>query len=225
MTCDDVQLHLGGYVLEGLTRDEAEAVADHLTCCPACRQDYEAIRGLPELLSLAVEAPPSPPAALRKKIMAEAAVVRSTARRTRRGRVLQLVAALVVGAVLGGGLVWSMRTPATDSAVRVALVSAGRFEAQGTLELYPSDNGVTVELRLRDLPPLAGDQVYEVWFAPPASSPLGVGTFRPNAAGTADLTLTAAGPIRRYDSVWITLEPDFSDPAHDGPTIVRAQLP
>lgn len=226
MTCDDAQLHLGGYVLTGLDADEDAAVREHLTSCPVCRHEYERLRRLPELLAITVEAPPPPPPILRERVLTAAAAHSAAARRRARSRrALQLVAAVLLGAVLGGVAVWSLVTPAADSAVQVVLEPAPGYRTEGSMRLRPTDNGVAVDVDLRGLPSIDDDEVYEVWFAPPDSGPLSVGTFRPDASGAADVTLSAAGPIDRYESVWITLEPDFADPAHDGPTVVDARLP
>ena len=145
-------------------------------------------------------------------------------RRSVRTRVLGLVAALGVGAVLGGGTVWLLGSP-PPSVLTVALDAGSGFDAEGTMKLHTTDNGVMIELALDDLAPLAEGQVYEAWLASDGPSPLSVGTFRPDARGSAEVTLWAAGPVERYESVWVTLEPDFTDPAHDGPTVVEALLP
>lgn len=225
MTCAGARLELGGYVLDGLPADEASAVEAHLAVCAGCREEYEELRGLPDLLALARDIPAPPPAALRERVLSTAAEARMAARRrARRRNALRLVAALLVGAVLGGGAVW-LWPSSTRSVVAVALEPGSGFETQGTMELHPTDNGVRIQLELEALAPLDGDEVYEAWFAPPDTGPLSVGTFRPDADGTAEVTLWAAGPIQRYESMWVTLEPDFTDPAHDGPTVVAARLP
>lgn len=226
MTCEDVRLHLGGYVLAGLEPGEDEQVRDHLAVCAVCRHEHARLRDLPDLLALAADAPPVPPPTLREQVLAQASAARGgVGGQHLRQRVWQLAAALLVGVVLGGAAVWYLRPPEPDPAVRVALEAVGTFTATGALELRPTANGLAVHLQLEDLPPLEGDEVYEAWLAPPEGRPLSVGTFRPDSEGEASVVLSAAGPIERYGSVWITLEPDFRDPAHDGPTVVDGRLP
>lgn len=221
--CEEVRNDLGGYVLSGLEPSEEARVSEHLLSCAACRAEYERLRELPGLMATVADTPPGPPPTLRARVLARAG--EDTAARHTRRRVLQLVAALVVGAVLGGAGVWLSSTPTGGGTVRVPLTAADGFAAEGVIRLTPSDNGVTVDLALDGLEPLDDDEVYEAWLAPPGGAPLSVGTFRPGPSGTADVTLSAAGPVDRYASVWITLEPDFADPAHDGPTVVAAPLP
>lgn len=226
MTCDEARLHIGGYVLDGLTPEEAGAVHTHLATCTACRKEYESLRTLPELMAAAIDAPPAPPGRLREQVLTDAAANHASARqRGGRNWTLQLVAALVIGALIGGTGVWIWRSPSARPSVTTTLTSGEGFEAQGVMELQPTDNGVRVELALAGLSPLSGDEVYEVWFAHPDTGPLSYGTFRPDANGSADVTLWAAGPMERYRSMWVTLEPDFADPAHDGPTVVETRLP
>ena len=39
------------------------------------------------------------------------------------------------------------------------------------------------------------------------------------------MELTAPGSLEDYRGLWVTAEPDRRDPAHEGPTVVRARLP
>lgn len=222
MTCDQARLDLGGYIVDGLRDEENTAVEAHLSVCTDCRAEYDELRDLPRLLSLAVHVPPPPPARLRQQVLASASQMRKARRRT---LLLQIAAALVAGVLLGGGAVWVLRSPSPEPAVSVALGPAEGFQATGSMELQPTDHGVRMDLALSDLAPLEGPEVYEAWVAPAEAGPTSVGTFRPDGRGTAAVTLWAAGPLERYESVWITLEPDHIDPAHDGPTVVEARLP
>ena len=52
-TCDDLRPLLGGYVLDALEPDEAEAVREHLPSCAACSAEHASLAGLPALLDLA----------------------------------------------------------------------------------------------------------------------------------------------------------------------------
>ena len=53
LTCDELRPLLGGYVLEALEPDEAEAVRAHLPGCPACAAELASLAELPQLLDLA----------------------------------------------------------------------------------------------------------------------------------------------------------------------------
>ena len=53
LTCNELRPLLGGYVLEALEPDEAEAVRAHLPGCPACAAELASLAELPQLLDLA----------------------------------------------------------------------------------------------------------------------------------------------------------------------------
>ena len=53
LTCNELRPLLGGYVLEALEPDEAEAVRAHLPGCPACAAELASLAELPHLLDLA----------------------------------------------------------------------------------------------------------------------------------------------------------------------------
>ncbi len=53
--CEQARLDLGVYVVGALPAEEAGALWTHLYQCPACRAEYEALAGLPALLSLLTE--------------------------------------------------------------------------------------------------------------------------------------------------------------------------
>jgi hypothetical protein len=53
LTCQQVRPLLGGYVLEALEPEEAEAVRAHLPNCPVCAAELASLAELPALLDLA----------------------------------------------------------------------------------------------------------------------------------------------------------------------------
>ncbi|GAA0391246.1 hypothetical protein GCM10009530_48160 [Microbispora corallina] len=100
MTCDEVRISLGVYVLGALDADEAAEVEAHLDGCPACQAELAELSGLPPLLSRVsadeIAHASAPPHAVLDRLLA------ASARRNRRSRVLLSLAASVVVAALGG---------------------------------------------------------------------------------------------------------------------------
>jgi len=117
-----------------------------------------------------------------------------------------LVAALAVVALNdsdggGGG------APAAEARVyRVAMNGAGPTPgAAGEARLYPGETGTGVHLRVSGLQPNAYD--YELWCVRDDGWKISAGTFRVDAAGQAEVRLTAAANPREYDGLAIQARP------------------
>ncbi|MGW7006006.1 anti-sigma factor family protein, partial [Streptomyces sp. NPDC054933] len=54
--CEPVRLSLGAFVLGALTTGECFDVRQHLAACPNCRQEYDELAGVPQLLGLVSKA-------------------------------------------------------------------------------------------------------------------------------------------------------------------------
>ncbi|MEV4320848.1 zf-HC2 domain-containing protein [Microbispora rosea] len=118
MTCEEVRISLGSYVLGALDAKETAEVEAHLDTCAACRAELAELSGLPPLLARVsaedIERAAAPPRAVLDGVFAGAAasepapapetvaVVAASARRGRRSRVLLALAASVVVAAVGG---------------------------------------------------------------------------------------------------------------------------
>ncbi|GIH50536.1 Putative zinc-finger [Microbispora rosea] len=118
MTCEEVRISLGSYVLGALDAEETAEVEAHLDTCAACRAELSELSGLPPLLARVsaedIERAAAPPRAVLDGVFAGAAasepapvpetvaVVAAPARRGRRSRVLLALAASVVVAAVGG---------------------------------------------------------------------------------------------------------------------------
>ncbi|MFI9576123.1 anti-sigma factor family protein [Microbispora rosea] len=118
MTCEEVRISLGSYVLGALDAEETAEVEAHLDTCAACRAELAELSGLPPLLARVsaedIERAAAPPRAVLDGVFAGAAasepapapetvaVVAASARRGRRSRVLLALAASVVVAAVGG---------------------------------------------------------------------------------------------------------------------------
>jgi putative zinc finger protein/anti-sigma-K factor RskA len=214
--CDAHGELLGGYVLGALSDAETETMQRHLATCPACAREYAALAGLPALLDrieLAEVPPPLPPPSLEEAVLdrwtrehrraAEAGARRRRSSATARGwgivRSPAARVAAVAAAVLAiAAVALALLLPSDDSAYAhgslAGTVGAGRF----TVERVPT--GTRVYLEANSLP----RDAYEVWCVRTDGRWISGGSFRPNDAGRAEVTLTAAVDSGDYHTVIVT---------------------
>ena len=217
MTDCERQHELGGYVLGGLEPDEAANVTDHLRGCATCRDHHAEIATTPDLLALAASAPPRLPPRVRDRVVA------STTRHRLRRRWTAIAAAAAAVAALAGGLVGWLVAPEPAPRIAVPLQAQEPFEATGWAWLQAGDDEVRIELELTGLEPLDEPEVYEAWLYTADERILSIGQLP--AVDDVTVELTAPGSFGDYRGLWVTAEPDLRDPAHEGPTVVRARLP
>lgn len=209
---------LGAFVLGGLDEVETDAVRRHLAECPTCRREHDEIAGAPALLGLVRDAPPPVPQRVRDGLVARAA-----RRRTRRHWATASAAALVLVAVAAGllGRAWA---PDAPTRLVVPLEEVAPFEASGWAWLSDDAEGVRLHLDLEGLAPLEEPEVYEAWLYTSEERVVSVGQL-PRGRSEARLEVAAEGDLADYTGVWVTAEPDGRDPAHEGPTVLRAAIP
>jgi hypothetical protein len=220
--CSDCRSLLGGYVLHALEPDEADAVRRHLAACPACEEEHGQLTGIPAMLDAAGTvdtAPERPPAALEEAVLDRFArehpghppqeqeprpSVRDRLRAPLRNLSRPLPAALAGAAAA-----------AVITAVLIVLPGAG--DTQGSGEQYqarlsgsPAAPGATasaqlrvfasgthVRLSVRGLRSGPGT-VYELWCLRNDGAKVSAGTFRTDASGRADVSLTTAAVPGEY---------------------------
>lgn len=217
--CDDIRVELGGYVLGGLDAGATAEVAAHLDHCAACRREHEQLRGMPDLLDLARVPVPAAPPRVRDRVIAAAA------RRQARQRLGWVAAVVVLLAGVGGAVVgWNL---ASGGEVRVAmpLEAVEPFEADGRAVFAVNQDAVTVRLELEGLAALPSPGVYEAWVASADRTIVSIGQLEVAADGSVVVDLHAPLPMDQLRYVWVTAEPDAGDPAHAGPTVLRAVVP
>jgi hypothetical protein len=221
LTCAELRPLLGGYVLEALEPEEAEAVRAHLPGCRACAAELASLAELPHLLDLAapVAHPDEPlsPAfeeALLDRVARESDDARPHPAPRKRRRLPRL------------GMAWTRPRVAVVSAVLAATVAVGVMSAldsgdsgqrasrnylvalkpgpaaphaKARIALWRVDGGTGVKLWVKGLQPGSG-KVYEVlceskhWRA-------SAGTFRSDADGKVIVRLTTAARVGEYDRV------------------------
>ena len=209
---------LAAYALDALDRDEAARLERHLEGCESCRDRLQWLRPAVDQLPASVEQM-APPAGLRDSLMetvrAEAAPRRAAEAPRRswleglRTAMLRPAAGFALLIVLVAGIAtgYLVRGDDTASDFIPARSSAG-VTASATLERH----GDSATLHVEELPPLARDEVYEVWVQrngvmEPAS------TFVLRGDGSAEAAVP--GPLDDAEGVFVTAEPR---PGTDRPT-------
>jgi anti-sigma factor RsiW len=209
--CAKVRDLLGGYVLGGLSEEEAALVEAHLEDCQSCGREYGELASLPKLLDLAGSAdsePEAPPQALEEAVLdrfaRERRGVALPARRRRRG--------LRVGAAVA----------AAAAAALAALAIAGVFssdpaEAYGHVDMKGRDGGAWAELRSVR----AGTEMklrvwglerarpgsYDVWCITERGRWISGGSFDVDRSGNAEIELTSAAQPGEYHRMVVTRGP------------------
>lgn len=126
MTCDDVRLALGAYVLGALDDEEIADVEAHLDTCSSCRAELAELSGLPAVLDRVSEQDiaqaATPPRAVLERLIAASA---RRGRRRRRTQAMLALAASVVVAALGGTAWLSATRPTQDTSVTAISVGGG----------------------------------------------------------------------------------------------------
>lgn len=206
---------IAAYAVGALTEGEAIALEHHLEGCEACSARLRWLRPAVDLLPAAVDQL-EPPPRLRENLMeivnAEAAPAEPAAKPVRepwwaalRSSMLRpamaMAAAIVLVIGLGGGylLRGSDEVQPTPTLVK-AEPANDAVPVSATLER----SGDSATLHVHELPPLADDEVYEVWVRragvmEPRS------TFVLSSDGTAEAAVP--GPLDGADAVLVTREP------------------
>jgi hypothetical protein len=117
MTCDEVRMSLGVYVLGALEPDECVLVEAHLAECADCRAEFDELTGVSAFLGKVSEGDVAqvarPPQAVLDRLLS------AKVKRRRTTRLLLSLAASVLVVGLGGGI-WAANRPATPDATTAA---------------------------------------------------------------------------------------------------------
>jgi anti-sigma factor RsiW len=154
VTCSEIKVALGAYVLGALDPVEQRQVEEHVRGCPACAVEQEEFRSLVALLARvepedlqAVPVAPSPDLFARTSAAAAAGGYRRT-RSSTRSRTWALVAAVVLAVLgIGAGItVW-----ATGSGGQTASASAG--DVRVTVTASEAKSGSALEVTVAGMRP------------------------------------------------------------------------
>ncbi|MGV1009245.1 MAG: anti-sigma factor family protein [Dermatophilaceae bacterium] len=205
MTCDDnLRLHLGAYVIGGLSDHDHRAFAAHLRTCQHCQVEAAQLSGLPRLLDLVddpldladpVGSPhdrgPEPSRTLLTHVRIE--------RRRRRTRLLAAAAVLGV-ALLGIGWFVGVRvaTPVRPAATQLSAAPQSGSAAQVDMALVSKAWGTELQLTATKLPTQGH---FTLWVVDDAGTAVQVATWGATPAGAAILTAASAVPTPQIRAV------------------------
>lgn len=156
---------LAAVALGAATDAERHEVEVHAEGCSECAEELRTLRSATAELALAVPQL-EPPPSLKRRVLAEvrASAAHAPAPRQRSSGMRRTWPALAAGlAVLAGVLVWGIaaRDGGPGERARIAIAQSDQApSARGEVTLF--DDGSAV-MRVRDLPPLAPGQRYELW--------------------------------------------------------------
>ncbi|SFC31484.1 Protein of unknown function [Nocardioides terrae] len=216
----DIHALSGAYALDALDADERAEFERHLVGCDACRTEVDSLREAAAELGHLIEA--TPPAGLRERVLADAAVVRplppaiaAVDRRRRRRPLTALIAAAAAVLLVGGGVAWhpwdrSSEPTTVTAADRV--LHAPDTQRTGTVTL-PHGGSVTVyrsvsldkaAVVVKDLPDLPDGEVYQMWLQDSrgAMAPAGI-----VGKGVATARMVLDGPASAAVGAGMTVEP------------------
>jgi anti-sigma-K factor RskA len=219
MTEDRFEELLGPYLLGELSVEEERELERHLEGCSGCRGELARARQTHDLLrELATGGPPPE---LKDRVLARAGGVIPA--RSRGGwRHWVPAAALLVIAVLGAGLLWTITQDSSEGIplAATALASEGGGEVSGEVE----EGNLRIELVVWNLPELREDEYYELWYAREDGGRISCGTFRAQQGGQTTVNLTAPANAVSYPEIEVTREPDDGDPSSSGEKVLVGDL-
>lgn len=211
---------LGPYLLGELTVEEERKLERHLEVCSGCRRALDSAQPTHNLLrQLAAN---EPPAELKDQVLVRARGQILTQPWVRWGFWVTTAAALLIAAVFGVGL---FRTITGDSSVTVPLTATSLApEAGGEVQAEEVGENLQVKLEVWEMPELADDEYYEMWYYIEDGSRISCGTFKVGSKGRTTVNLTAPATARDYPEIEITREPDDGDPRASGEEVLEGKL-
>ena len=219
MTEDRLEELLGPYLLGELSIEEERELERHLEECSGCRGELARVRQTHNLLrGLAAGGPPQE---LKDRVLAQAGG--ETPARSRGGwRPWVPAAALLVVAVLGAALLWTVTRDASNGIPLTATVPAseGGGEISGEME----EGNLEIELVVWGLPELQEGEYYELWYAKEDGGRISCGTFRAQRGDQTTVNLTAPASAVSYPEIEVTREPDDGDPGSSGEKVLVGDL-
>jgi anti-sigma-K factor RskA len=211
---------LGPYLLGELSAEEERELERRLEECPGCRHELDRVRQTHNLLrNLAAN---EPPAELKGRVLAQ---VRDESSARSGGAWwfwVSAAAALVVVAVLGGGF---FRSISDDSSPGESLTATALApEAGGEVRVDEVGENLQVELEVWDMPKLAKDEYYEMWYYAEDGGRISCGTFRTGSDGRTTVNLAAPAIAREYPEIEITRESDDGNHGSSGEEVLEGNL-
>jgi anti-sigma-K factor RskA len=158
-----------------------------LEVCSGCRCALDRAQQTHNLLRQ--HAANRPPAELKDQVLVRARAQILTRPRVRWSFWATTAAALLIAAVFGVGL---FRTITGDSSVTVPLTATSLApEAGGEVQAEEVGENLRVKLEVWEMPDLADDEYYEMWYYAEDGSRISCGTFQVGSQGRTTVNLTA----------------------------------
>jgi len=149
MTCDEVRMSLGVYVLDALGPDERVFVEAHLAECAECAAELAELTGVATFLGRVSESDvaqvASPPTAVLDRLLS------AKVRRRRVTRLMLSLAASVLVVGLGGGTLWAVTQSSEDVTSEVASAPVMDRSAEERAESFAAS--ASPDARAKAAPP------------------------------------------------------------------------
>lgn len=228
---DEIQEIIPAYVLGALQGAEAARVEAHVASCDNCTCVLEEYRPVASALALAVPMV-QPPRALKARVMQHVLtqppeqvtaqpVAHSQPWWRRLGFAPALAgAALVLALVALGWNVWQTERLSREFAAQRDFVTAMAYAQGSALMIHGTDlapdavgrfyrdpDSSVAALVTVNMPPLAKDQVYQVWLTEPGGTRISGGVLRIDGEGNGWLLVRAPRHLDAYIQLGVTTEP------------------
>ncbi len=107
---------------------------------------------------------------------------------------------------------------------RTALVTASEYQATASAVSLVTNGVRQIHVRIDGLPPLEGNQVFELWIAKDRKHRVSIGIFRPDAAGSIDATVAIPNLGPHWRGLWLTREQGKGTPGWSHDWVVAGKL-
>ncbi len=231
MSCEQSADLLALDAVGALEVDEREALERHVATCATCRPVAAQYADIVSLLPAALQ-PVSPPAGMRRRLMAQVygeATGGTPQPWWRRlvaaipsNRALTAAGALAVAAAVALAI-WGMSERHGSPAPLAYTVSGSTAQPSVTGTLTVETTGTQSILTVHGLAAPPADEVYEVWLVPTHGSPKGVAFLSPDPSGGA-WTAVVNGSLAGYETIAATNEPRGGSPGPTGTEVLSGQL-
>jgi anti-sigma-K factor RskA len=106
----------------------------------------------------------------------------------------------------------------------VALSAGPGYHVNGDAVSIVTGGSRRIRVRIDNLPPLAGSEVYELWIAKDPRHRVSIGVFRPGASNSIDTTVTIPNLGPKWQGIWLTHENGRGTPGWSRDWVVAGRL-
>lgn len=238
LSCELVRPLLSAVAIGALDDAESSGLAQHILTCRECRQEFDRLSGVVDLIGFAVPTV-EPPSTLRNSVLSSLDA-NSTVSRFARWRWFASVAAALIIVLLAGNIVLQLRGTSAASPTATPSLTAAR--ATVPLEWYnltaaspdagqawgilcAQQTGTLAWLIVQDLPQLQDNMIYQAWLSD-GDTRVNAGTFIVDAQGRGFLTirLNSGDKLSHFTTLGVTAEPVGGSAVPSGQRYLVASL-